>query len=88
MTGQRQAEARATVRELAREWLEWLTEVRGAKPSTVSDCRFLLREPGQPHRRRSGVSAGRIMAAFDDRVAAEVSARKVSAFLRSLDRPG
>jgi hypothetical protein len=40
------AERKTTVRELGREWLEWLEEVRGAKPSTVRDYACLLREPG------------------------------------------
>jgi integrase len=81
-------EALVTVRELGRQWLEWLTEVRGAKPSTVADYAFLLREPNQPHRRGGGKSLGRIMAAFGDRRASDVTAREVSDFLRSLDRAG
>ena len=87
------AEARAsaaekTVRALATEWLIWLEEVWGAKPSTVKDYRFLLREPGIPHKRGEGVSAGRIMAAFGDRQAASVTTAEISGFLRSLDKEG
>lgn len=84
----RAQEAAFTVRELGRQWLSWLTEVRGAKPSTVVDYAFLLREPGQPHRRGPGTSPGRIMAAFGDRRAADVTVREVSKFLRSLDAAG
>jgi hypothetical protein len=84
----RREEAALTVRELARQWLSWLTEVRGAKPSTVADYAFMLREPGQAHRRGKGTSPGRIMAAFGDRQAAEVTVRDVSRFLRSLDADG
>jgi len=73
------------VRELAHEWLRWLEEVYGAKPSTLSDYRFLLREPGLPHKRGSGVSHGRIMGAFGDRAAADVKTAEVSRFLRQLD---
>ena len=40
------AKRKTTVRELGQEWLEWLEEVRGAKPSTVRDYACLLREPG------------------------------------------
>ena len=80
--------ARYTVRELGAEWLEWLREVRGAKPSTLADYAFLLREPGQKFRRGSRVSAGRIMAAFGDRPAAEVTTRTFRKFLRALDREG
>ncbi|MDE3130269.1 MAG: hypothetical protein KGL16_03885, partial [Acidobacteriota bacterium] len=82
----REAMLRRTVREVAHEWLIWLQEVKGAKPSTVADYGFLLREPGTPHKRGSGVSPGRIMRAFGDRVADEVTTREVSLFLRELDR--
>ena len=82
------AEHRITVRELAHEWLSWLEQVRGAKPSTVADYRFLIREPGVPHRRGDGVSHGRIMGAFGDLAAADVTTADVSRFLRSLDSTG
>ena len=85
---QAEAEVRLTVRVLAQEWLEWLAEVRGAKPSTVADYGFLLREPNQPHRRGGGRSPGRIMAAFGERRASEVTTKDVSEFLRSLDHEG
>jgi integrase len=84
----RLAEAEFTVRELAKRWLSWLTEVRGAKPSTVADYAYLLREPGEPHRRGGRTSPGRVMAAFGDRRAVDVTSREVSEFLRSLDREG
>lgn len=88
-----QSDARAaadllTVRALAQEWLGWLSEVWGAKPSTVKDYGFLLREPGVPFKRGAGASAGRIMKAFGDRPAAEVTTAEVSRFLRELDREG
>jgi len=82
------AERKLTVRELSAEWLLWLQEVRGAKPSTLADYAFLLREPGRSYSRGTRVSAGRIMAAFGDRPAAEVTTAQVSQFLRSLDREG
>lgn len=75
-----------TVRVMAHEWLSWLREVWGAKPSTIKDYGFLLREPGVPYKRGNKVSAGRIMKAFGDRPAAEVTTAEVSRFLRSLDR--
>ena len=77
-----------TVREIAREWLAWLEEVRGAKPSTLLDYRTTLREPGEAYRRGRGASKGRIMAAFGDRPAAEVTTTEVTRFLRSLDAEG
>jgi integrase len=82
----RSAEELKTVRALSRDWLSWLSEVWGAKPSTVKDYGFLLREPGEPFKRGVGTSAGRIMKAFGDRAAAEVTTTEVSHFLRSLDR--
>lgn len=82
------AERKVTVRELAFEWLEWLTEVRGAKPSTIQDYGFLLREPGIAYKRGDRVTAGRIMAAFGDRRYDEVTTKDLSEFLRELDRAG
>jgi integrase len=84
----RAAAAERTVRALAREWLSWLEEVWGAKPSTIKDYGFLLREAGVPYRRGQKVSAGRIMKAFGDRPAANVTTPEVSQFLRALDREG
>ena len=31
------AERKVTGRELGREWLSWLEEVKGAKPATIAD---------------------------------------------------
>jgi integrase len=81
-----EATRKPTVREVANEWLAWLEEVKGAKPSTIADYGFLVREPGTPHKRGPGVSPGRIMKAFGDRPADEVTTREVSGFLRELDR--
>ncbi len=39
----------ATFREVAAEWLEHVERVKGAKPSTLTDYRSLLAEPGMPH---------------------------------------
>ena len=81
-------ERRTTVRGLAREWLVWLEQVKGAKPSTLRDYETLLREPGSPHRRGRGVSEGRIMATFGDRPASLVTTTEVTGFLRGLDAAG
>ncbi len=80
------AERKTTVRELGQEWLEWLEEVRGAKPSTIRDYRCLLREPGIAFKRGDRKTAGRIMAAFGDRPVDAVTTAEVSRFLRGLDR--
>jgi integrase len=79
------AAAVVTVRDLADEWMRWLRDVRGARPSTLVDRGYLLREPGTPHKRGGGASEGRIMAAFGDRAIADVTTRDVSTFLQSLD---
>lgn len=78
----------ATLREVAAEWLEHLERVKGAKPSTLTDYRSILAEPGVPHRRGGGLTNGRIMAAFGDRPIRRVDVREVDRFLRELDREG
>jgi integrase len=77
-----------TVRRLAFEWLDWLEHVRGAAPSTLRDYRHLLREPGDAHKRGTGTTPGRIMAAFGDTVAEDVTPKAASAWLRQLDDEG
>jgi hypothetical protein len=52
--------------------------VRGAKASTLRDDEVLLREPGQVYRRGAGESPGRIMAAFGDLAAADVTVSHVT----------
>jgi integrase len=74
-----------TFRELAAEWLDHLKRERGAKPSTLSDYRYMLAEPGTPHQRGKGKSPGPVMAALGDLPAAKITTRQVSAFLRQLD---
>jgi len=87
--GERERRERGvTFRELAAEWLEHLQHERGAKPSTLSDYRYMLAEPGAPHRRGKGKSPGVLMAAFGDRPAARITTREVSTFLRKLDTEG
>jgi hypothetical protein len=88
LVAREEAERKVTVRELAAEWLQWLEEVRSAKPSTIEDYGFLLREPDHAYSRGSRVSPGRIMAAFGDRAAADITTTDVSKFLRGLDREG
>jgi integrase len=75
-------------RELAHEYLRWLEDVKGAKPSTLRDHRFLLAEPGRAHRRGRGVSRGLIMATLGDRPAREVTTRDVEDLLRSVSSTG
>jgi integrase len=77
-----------TFRELATEYLCWLEDVKGAKPSTLRDHRCLLAEPGQAYRRGSGTSAGLIMAALGDRPGREITTREVEDLLRSIAGTG
>lgn len=84
----RLARAPLTFRAVAAEWLDWLRRVKGAKPSTLEDYAWLLREPGTPFKRGGGVSKGRIQAAFGDVDIRDVKARDVEHFLSSLDAEG
>jgi integrase len=70
-----------TFRELAHAWLEHVEFVQRAKPSTIRDYRAMLAEPGVPYRRGRGKTLGRIMAAFGDVAAADVTAAQIDALL-------
>ena len=78
----------ATLRELAAEWLDYLKREKGAKPSTLLDYGYMLKDPGTRHRRGGRQSAGRIMQAFGDARLRDVTTSQVAAFLRGLDRSG
>ncbi len=56
---QERREHGVSFRELAAEWLEYLERERGAKPSTLRDYRYMLAEPGTPHRRGKGKQSRR-----------------------------
>lgn len=77
-----------TFRELVSDYLSWLEDVKGAKPSTLRDHRSLLAEPGQAYRRGRGVSRGLIMAALGDRPAREITTREIEELLRSIAATG
>jgi integrase len=77
-----------TFRELASEYLRWLEDVKGAKPSTLRDHRSLLAEPGQAYRRGSGASRGLIMDSLGNRPAREVTTREVEDVLLSIASTG
>ena len=87
--GQRERRERgATVRELAAAWLEYVGREKGAKPATLQDYGYLLMEPGTPHKRGPGHSAGRILGALGDRPIARITTSEVAGFLRGLERAG
>ena len=77
-----------TFREVALDYLDWLGDVRGAKPSTLRAVRSELAEPGLAYKRGSGVKAGRIMKALGDRPAAEISTREINQLLREIAGTG
>jgi integrase len=77
-----------TFRELAHAYLVWLETVRGAKPSTIRSHQSDLAEPGTPHKRGQGVTAGHIMAALGDRPAAAVTPKEVEQLLQTIAASG
>jgi len=77
-----------TFREVAHAYLRWLTDIKGAKPSTLADYRYMLAEPGVPKKRGEGVLAGHIMAALGDRPAAKITTREVEDLLASISDTG
>lgn len=84
--GERERRAQGpSFRDVAAEWLEHLERERGAKPSTLNDYRYMLAEPGTPHRRGRGKSPGLVMAALGDRPIAKVTTKEISMLLRELD---
>lgn len=78
---ERATNAPPTFRAIARVYLDWLEHVRGAKPKTLLEHRYLLIEPGTPHRRGSGEHRGLIMDALGDRPAEEITTREINAML-------
>ena len=78
----------ATFREVAHNYLRWLEDVAGAKPATLRDHKNVLSEPGVPHKRGKGVTAGPVMAALGDRPAAKVTTREVESVLTTIGDTG
>lgn len=77
-----------TVRELAGEWLTWMSDVRGCSPATLRNYEVMLREPGARAKRGSRVSPGRVLGRFGDRPVGEVTVREIADWLRDLDAAG
>jgi integrase len=75
-------------RELAASYMQWLEEVKGAKPSTLRDYAFMLVEPDTPHRRGSGAANGRIMRALGDRPARVITTREIEMLLAEIASTG
>jgi hypothetical protein len=77
-----------TFRKVALDYLEWLGDVRGAKPSTLRAVRSDLAEPGIAYRRGAGETQGRIMNALGDRPAREITTREINSLLRTISATG
>jgi integrase len=73
-----------TFRDVAHAYLEWLEKVRGAKPATLRDHRYVLAAPGVPYKRGKGTTTGHVMAALGDRPAAEITTREIEALLNRI----
>jgi integrase len=80
--------AGVTFREVADDYLQWLEDVRGAKPATLRDQRSVFAEPGTAYRRGGGVLLGHTMAALGDRPAARISSREIEALLTTVAKTG
>lgn len=74
----------ATFREVAHAYLQWLEDVRGAKPATLVGHRSVLAEPGTPFKRGRGTTSGQVMAALGDRPAAEITTQEIEAVLTAI----
>ena len=77
-----------TFRELAHDYLAWLETVRGAKASTIRSHLSDLAEPGTPHKRGTGTTAGHIMGALGDKPAATITPAEIEALLRTVAATG
>jgi integrase len=77
-----------TFREVAADYLRWLADVKGAKPSTLRGHRSALVEPGAPDKRGGGGAQGYIMAALGDRSASKISSRDVESMLTKISKTG
>ncbi len=77
-----------TFREVAHAYMDWLKNVKGAKPSTLRSHWSNLAEPGVPYKRGDGKTAGYIMEALGDRPAAKIEPAEVEALLRRISETG
>jgi integrase len=78
----------ATFREVAASYLAWLERVRGAKPATLRDHRYVFGEPGLPYKNCTGVTAGHVMVALGDRPASKITTREINELLTVINDTG
>jgi integrase len=77
-----------TFREVAHAYMDWLQDVKGAKPSTLRSHWSQLAEPSTPYKRGRGKTAGHIMAALGGRPAAKVEPAEVEQLLKTVAATG
>ncbi len=77
-----------TFREVAHDYLRWLADVAGAKPSTLRDRESVLGEPGVPRKRGEGTLRAHVMAALGDRPASKITTREVNEVLAAVSATG
>ena len=77
-----------TFREVAHDYMRWLRDVRGAKPSTLRDRESVFAEPGMRYRRGARALNGYVMGAFGDRPAAKITTREVNKLLEQIAANG
>jgi integrase len=77
-----------TFREVARDYLRWLADVKRAKPSTLRDHGYVLSEPDIPHKHGPGATAGYVMAALGARPASKIATRDVDQLLATISATG
>ncbi|HXP36276.1 MAG TPA: hypothetical protein VN817_00790 [Solirubrobacteraceae bacterium] len=80
--------AGVTFREVAHDYLRWLADVAGAKPSTLRDRESVLGEPGVPRKRGEGTLRAHVMAALGDRPASKITTREVNDVLAAVSATG
>ena len=77
-----------TFRDVAAGYLDNLERVKGAKPSTLRDYKYLLAEPGTLARRRSGVLRSHILSAIGDKPCAKIKASDILALRDTITATG
>jgi integrase len=76
-----------TFRELAADYLRWMREVKGAKPSTLASHSYDLAEPG-PRRRGAGEARAYVMRALGDTSSAKIATKDVEELLAAVAATG
>ncbi|MGH2862969.1 MAG: tyrosine-type recombinase/integrase, partial [Solirubrobacteraceae bacterium] len=77
-----------TFREVAHAYLDWLENVKGAKPTTMRSHRSVLAEPGTPHARGRRMTTGFIMGALGDAPANKITTAEVEQILHTVAKSG